>query len=63
MGIAFIPTAAGARLDEDGLKGLGADVMLGGPPGLHLLDKDGKGAIYGYPDAHAFTNDGFFRGL
>src|SRR5579871_6684607 len=54
FGVALVPAAAFARLDDDVLEGFLADVMLGGPPGLHLLDEDGKGVFDGNGNAHAF---------
>ena len=45
LGIALVPSASYAGFHEDGFERCIADVMSGWPPGLHLLDKDGEGAL------------------
>jgi hypothetical protein len=54
--VALIPSAANAWLDEDCFKGRFADVMRFGPPGLHLFDEDGEGALNGSFDANALKH-------
>jgi len=63
LSVALIPSASAARLDDDRLEGLRRDVVIGGPPGFHLLDEDGEGALNGSLNADAFVDEGQICGF